>query len=137
MKDAQVVSSAPVTYQPEKKKSFLKFSRKQLCIPYGVFLACFVIIPLLLILFYAFTDKNGHISLGNFVAFFTSPTTLTTVIISILLALATTLICLILAYPVAYILAKSKLNKSGTLLLLFILPMWINFVLRTAAMILN
>lgn len=134
MKEAKVVSSAPVTYQPEKKKSFLKFSRKQLCIPYGVFLACFVIIPLLLILFYAFTDKNGHISLGNFVAFFTSPTTLTTVIISILLALATTLICLILAYPVAYILAKSKLNKSGTLLLLFILPMWINFVLRAMAM---
>lgn len=133
MKEAKVVSSAPVTYQPEKK-SFLKFSRKQLCIPYGVFLACFVIIPLLLILFYAFTDKNGHISLGNFVAFFTSPTTLTTVIISILLALATTLICLILAYPVAYILAKSKLNKSGTLLLLFILPMWINFVLRAMAM---
>ena len=116
-----------------KRTSFV-FSRKQLCIPYGVFLACFVILPLLLIIFYAFTDKNGAISPANFVRFFTSTTTLTTVVISMLIALATTIICIILAYPVAYILARSNLNKGGTLLLLFIMPMWINFVLRAMAM---
>ena len=110
------------------------FNRKQLCIPYGVFLACFVVIPLLLIVFYSFTDKNGAFSINNFIRFFTSETTLTTVIISILIALATTLVCIILAYPVAYILANSKLNKGGTLLMLFIAPMWINFVLRAMAM---
>lgn len=117
-----------------KSRFRIGFNRKQLCIPYGVFLACFVIVPLLLIVFYAFTDENGTITLENFIRFFTTPTTLTTVIISILIALATTLICILLAYPVAYILANSKLGKGGTLLMLFIAPMWINFVLRAMAM---
>ncbi len=112
----------------------LNFSRKQLCIPYGVFLACFVVIPLLLIVFYAFTDSEGAISINNFTRFFTSSTTITTMIISILLALVTTIICILLAYPLAYILAKSNLNRGGTLLMLFIAPMWINFVLRAMAM---
>ena len=127
------VSCEPLGVSAKLKKSS-PFSRKQLCIPYGVFLACFVVIPLLLIVFYAFTDKNGSISLDNFVRFFSSSTTITTVIISILIALATTVICIILAYPVAYILANSRLNKGGTLLMLFIMPMWINFVLRAMAM---
>ncbi|MBQ7236099.1 MAG: ABC transporter permease, partial [Clostridia bacterium] len=96
--------------------------------------ALFVVLPLLLIVFYAFTDQSGAISFNNFIRFFTSATTLTTVIISILIALATTVICIILAYPVAYILARSNLNKGGTLLMLFIMPMWINFVLRAMAM---
>ncbi len=134
MREAKVISQAPVVYESEKKKSWFKFSRKQLCIPYGVFLACFVVMPLLLILFYSFTDGEGRISIANFVSFFSSPTTVTTVIISVLLALVTTVICLILAYPVSYVLARSNLNKGGTLLLLFILPMWINFVLRAMAM---
>ena len=116
------------------KKFRLGFSRKQLCIPYGVFLTFFVVIPLLLIVFYAFTDAEGGISINNFIRFFTNPTTITTMIISILLALATTIVCILLAYPLAYILARSNLNKGGTLLMLFIAPMWINFVLRAMAM---
>ncbi len=128
-----------MTKEKSVKKGFnsalkLSFSRKQLCIPYGVFLACFVVIPLLLIVFYAFTDSEGIISVKNFIRFFTSSTTITTMIISILLALATTVICVLLAYPLAYILAKSNLNRGGTLLMLFIAPMWINFVLRAMAM---
>lgn len=118
----------------EKRKFRLSFSRKQLCIPYGLFLAVFVVVPLLLIVFYAFTDKGGGFSFNNFIRFFSSPTTLTTLIISILIGLATTLICILIAYPVAYILARSNLNKGGTLLMLFIMPMWINFVLRAMAM---
>ena len=86
-----------------KTKFPLSFSRKQLCIPYGLFLALFVVLPLLLIVFYAFTDKDGGFSLNNFIRFFTSGTTLTTLIISVLIALATTIICILLAYPVAYI----------------------------------
>lgn len=116
------------------KKFPLSFSRKQLCIPYGLFLAIFVVLPLLLIVFYAFTDKDGGISFSNFIRFFSSETTLTTLIISVLIGLATTIICIIIAYPVAYILANSNLNKGGTLLMLFIMPMWINFVLRAMAM---
>ena len=116
------------------KKIKPTFSRKQLCIPYGLFLALFVVLPLLLIVFYAFTDQNGSISFSNFIRFFSSATTLSTLIISILIALATTLVCIIIAYPVAYILARSNLNKGGVLLMLFIMPMWINFVLRAMAM---
>ena len=58
------------------KKPLFVFSRKHLCIPYGVFLAFFVVVPLLLILFYAFTDQNGAISFENFIKFFSSNTTL-------------------------------------------------------------
>ena len=77
-------------------KKGLSFSRKQLCIPYGLFLALFVVLPLILIAFYAFTDQNGTISVANFIRFFSSATTLSTLLISILLALATTVICIII-----------------------------------------
>lgn len=134
MKNAKVISKMEFIPESLPKRSFFRISRSSLCIPYGLFLALFVILPLLLIVFYSFTDKNGGFSIYNFVRFFTSPTTLTTVIISVLIALATTIICVIIAYPVAYILARSNLNKGGTLLMLFIMPMWINFVLRAMAM---
>ena len=123
-----------VSTKPLSKAIKFGFSRKQLCIPYGLFLALFVVIPLILIVFYAFTDADGGISVNNFIRFFTNPTTITTMIISVLLALATTVVCVLLAYPLAYILARSNLNKNGTLLMLFIAPMWINFVLRAMAM---
>ena len=66
------------------KKTKPSFSRKQLCIPYGLFLVLFVVLPLLLIVFYAFTDQNGSISFANFIRFFSSATTLSTLIIRIL-----------------------------------------------------
>ncbi len=134
MKNLKVVSKQENFSSDVSKGRGLNFKRSSLCIPYGLFLALFVVLPLLLIVFYSFTDKSGGFSVDNFVRFFTSATTLTTVIISILIALATTIICIILAYPVAYILARSNLNKGGTLLMLFIMPMWINFVLRAMAM---
>ena len=134
MKNLKVVSKQENFSQGFEKSSKLSFKRSSLCIPYGLFLVLFVVLPLLLIVFYSFTDKGGSFSIDNFVRFFTSATTLTTVIISILIALATTIICVIMAYPVAYILARSNLNKGGTLLMLFIMPMWINFVLRAMAM---
>ncbi len=122
----------------------LKFSRKNLGIPYAVFLIAFVVFPLLLIILYAFTVENREIvnndvsaftfSLANFKAFFTSATNIRAVYISFALAIITTVVCLIVAYPVAYILARSKLKTRSVLLMVFILPMWINFVLRTAAM---
>lgn len=122
----------------------LKFSRKQLGIPYAVFALAFVVFPLLLIILYAFTVENGTIitndvskfsfSLSNFVAFFSSSANIRAIYISFALAILTTAICLVIAYPAAYILARSKFKTRSVLLMLFILPMWINFVLRTAAM---
>ena len=132
--DLKVIGKKPLEYAVQDKKPLLGFSRKHLMIPYGLFLALFVVLPLLLIVFYAFTDTMGRFSVNNFITFFTSPTTLSTVIISMLLALVTTAVSLLLAYPVAYILAHSNLKRGATLLLLFIMPMWINFVLRAMAM---
>lgn len=112
----------------------LRFSRKQLCIPYAVFLILFVIAPLLVILYYAFTDGAGKFSFTNFVNFFTSTNTLGTLFYSFGLAIVTTAVCLIIAYPTAYILARSNIKKKYVLLMLFILPMWINFTLRITAL---
>ncbi|MBO4989560.1 MAG: ABC transporter permease [Clostridia bacterium] len=118
------------------------FSRKQLCIPYAVFLVCFVLIPMFIIVFYAFTApvmENGvqvgiTFSFDNLVDLFTNPTKLLNMGRSILIGLLTTVICLLIAYPVAYILARSGIRRNAVLLLLFIVPMWVNFVLRVNAL---
>ena len=109
------------------------FTRKALGIPYAVFLIFFVIAPMLVILVYAFTDRNMHFSFANFVKFFSDPTKLSTIAYSIVIALITTAVCLLIAFPVAYILARSKMKKKYVILMLFVLPMWINFVLRINA----
>ena len=116
------------------KRMRFAFSRKQLCIPYGLFLAMFVIFPLFLVVYYAFTDKTGAFTFVNFIDFFTDTTKLSTLLISVLVSFVVTLICLLIAYPVAYILSKMKKQTAFVLLLLFIMPMWINFVLRAMAM---
>lgn len=112
----------------------LRFNRKQLCIPYAVFLVLFVIAPLLVIVYYAFTNGEGHISFENFINFFSNTNTIGTLLYSFALAAVTTLVCLIIAYPTAYLLARSNIKKKYVLLLLFILPMWINFTLRITAL---
>lgn len=112
----------------------LRFSRKTLGIPYAVFLVCFVIIPMLVIVFYAFTDDEMHFSFVNFGKFFSDPTKLSTIVYSLVIALLTTAVTLVIAYPVGYILARSKMQKKYILLLLFVTPMWINFVLRVNAL---
>jgi len=112
----------------------IQFSRKQLCIPYAVFLALFVIVPMLLILFYAFTGTDGRFTFENFLNFFTSTAKLSTLLMSFTIAIITTAFCLVIAYPVAYLLARSKFKRKNVLLMLFILPMWINFVLRITAL---
>ena len=113
------------------------FSLILLCIPYGLFLSLFVVIPMMLILFYAFTETaDGAIcfSFANFLNFFTSKAKLSTLLMSFTVAILSTAICLVIAYPVAYILSRSKLRRKSVLLMLFILPMWINFVLRITAL---
>ena len=112
----------------------LRFSRKQLCIPYALFLILFVIAPLVVILYYAFTNGEGKFSFTNFANFFTSTNTLGTLFYSFGLAIVVTVVCLLIAYPTAYVLAKSNLKKKYVLLMLFVLPMWINFTLRITAL---
>jgi len=113
--------------------SKISFKRKYLSIPYALFLIFFVIVPLLLILYYAFTDANGSISFTNFIDFFGNENKLRLLAVSAIIGALNTIICIIIAYPVAMILVNKKIVKSGIIVLLFIMPMWINFVLRTAA----
>lgn len=112
----------------------LRFNRKHLCIPYAAFLILFVICPLLVVIYYAFTNGTGSFTFDNLVNFFTNTNTLGTLLYSIAIAVGTTVVCLVIAYPVAYILARSKFKRKYVLLMLFVLPMWINFTLRITAL---
>lgn len=107
--------------------------QRYLAVPYVVFLILFVILPIFIIIYYAFTDANGYFSMQSFVSFFTSTTKLSVLFVSLLIGLFNTLLCLLIGYPVAYLLANPKYNKSAMMVMLFVLPMWINFVLRTGA----
>ncbi len=112
----------------------IRFKRSQLCIPYAVFLILFVIAPLLVIVYYAFTNGQGKFTADNFLNFFSNTNTIGTLLYSLLLSVTTTIICLVIAYPTAYLLARSGFKKQYVLLMLFILPMWINFTLRITAL---
>lgn len=116
-----------------KKLSVFLFSRKSWTIPYVIFAAIFIVIPLLLIAVFAFTDENGRLTLANFSNFFSHPEAINTFVYSIGIAIITTALCILLGYPAAWILSNSKLNKSYTMVMLFILPMWVNILVRTLA----
>ncbi|MBQ9764681.1 MAG: ABC transporter permease [Lachnospiraceae bacterium] len=110
------------------------FSRKQLAVPYVIFMILFVVLPLLVVFYYAFTDASGNVSFTNFLRFFQSGKTVGTLVYSMIIALLTTIVCLLLAYPVAFILAKGSYCKKHSFLMFFVLPMWINFTLRITAL---
>ena len=107
--------------------------RANWAIPYAIFLALFVALPLVLILVYAFQDAEGAFSLENFRRFVEQPEAVNTFIYSIGIALITTIICLVLGYPAAYILSRLPISTARLVVMLFILPMWINVLVRTLA----
>ena len=120
-----------------KRSNHVAEPRKLFSIPYGIFLVLFVILPVLLIFVYAFTTPDWHFTLDNWKTLFTGPTRASTfkfIGVSLGIAALTTFICIIIAYPIAMILADSKFNKNKVLVYLFLLPMWINFVIRTIAL---
>ena len=113
-----------------KKKSLLAY-------PYIIWSALFIVIPLILVVIFSFTinvDGKNVFSLANYKDLM-DPIYFKVFFRSIILAGLSTLICLLIGYPVAYIISKAPLSKRGTLILLFILPMWMNFLLRTYAWI--
>ena len=99
-------------------------------VPYVIWMALFVVIPLVLIVVYAFTSKAGGFTLQNFSAMGDYTKVFAR---SLWLALAATVICLIIGYPVAYALSKMGPSFQRTAIMLLMLPMWINFLLRTYA----
>ena len=124
-------------------KPKFRFSRKMLAIPYALFLLVFVVAPLIIILYYAFTNGDtGKFSFENFANFFSGTggqsffesSRFKTIVQSFGISISSTLICLLIAYPVAYIIAHSNVKNKMGLLILFIVPMWVNFVLRINAL---
>ena len=103
---------------------------KHFSIPYIVWMAIFVVAPIILIIIFAFTTSGGSITLGNFA----DMGTFTTVFLrSFWLAFVSTVICIIIGYPIAYILSGERLRVQRLMIMLIMLPMWMNFLLRTYA----
>lgn len=100
--------------------------------PYLFWSVSFIIIPLLMIFYYGLTDKDGAFTLLN-IANITTPENLKALGLALLLSFVSTVVCLLLAYPLAMILSNLGVNQSSFIVLIFILPMWMNFLLRTLA----
>ena len=101
--------------------------------PYVVWMIVFTVLPLLFVAYYGFTDATGALSLDNWREFFTSGD-LRTLWLSVRLALECTAVCLVVGYPAAAFLAGKDMSRHKTLFVLILLPMWMNFLLRTYAM---
>ena len=105
-------------------------SSKKASFPYLIWMVIFIVVPLAMVVYFAFTTENGDftmdniLSLGQYSSVFMR---------SILLAAVATIICLIIAYPISFTLSRMKLNTQKTMLMLVMLPMWMNFLLRTYA----
>ena len=107
-------------------------SKKLLAGPYLIWMAGFIVIPLLLIVYYGLTDKNGAFTLANVISIST-PEHVKALYLALGLSLVSTMICLLLAYPLAMILRNRGMGQGSFIVFIFILPMWMNFLLRTLA----
>lgn len=107
-------------------------NRKALSAPYLFWAAAFIIIPLCMVFYYGLTDKTGAFTLENILSIATAEHS-KALWIAIKLSLESTLVCLLLAYPLAMILAKMQVSQHSFIVFIFILPMWMNFLLRTLA----
>ena len=122
-------------------------ARHGLLAPYTFWSALFIIVPLIFVAYYAFTDNNFNFTLDNITRFFTATSQVanadgsmnevrTYIVIflrSLKLAIISTVICLLLGYPVAYIMARAPEKAQKTMMTLIMIPMWMNFLIRTYA----
>ena len=107
-------------------------TKKLFSAPFIVFMICGTLIPACVIAYYGFTDRSGAITWANVAAMATGQH-MKALGLSLLLAFVSTVICLLLAFPLGMILKGTKLGKKGFMIFVFILPMWMNFLLRTMA----
>ena len=96
--------------------------------PYIAFMAIFIIVPLIMVAYFAFTSSSGEFTMQNIIRV---GDYVPVIIKSLFLAFVATLICLVLGYPFAYIMANKTSNIRRTMFMLIMLPMWMNFLLRT------
>ena len=115
-------------------------------LPYSVWAALFILVPLAFVAYYAFTDSNFNFTMDNVMRFFTATSVVddgetvrevhTYLLIfgrSLKLAIISTFICLLMGYPMAYIMARSKERTQRIMVTLIMIPMWMNFLIRTYA----
>ena len=98
--------------------------------PYTVWMAIFVVVPIALVVYYAVTDADGRFTLENLASIVDYSKTF---LLSLELALVSTVICLLMAYPLAYTISRMKSRRQSTMVMLVMLPMWMNFLIRTYA----
>ena len=98
--------------------------------PYGLWMAVFIVAPLAIVAYYALTDAAGNFSLDNItqLSLYTD-----TIFRSVWFGLVATILCLVTAYPLAYIFSKTKASTQTVLVMLIMIPMWMNFLIRTYA----
>ena len=104
--------------------------KKSLAAPYLVWMVAFTIFPLAIVIYFAFTNKEGQFTLENIMTLGQYTTVFTR---SIVLAVIATVICLVLAFPISFMLSRLKASRQSMMLMLIMLPMWMNFLLRTYA----
>ena len=104
--------------------------KKSFAYPYGVWLAVFILAPILMVVVYAFHNADGGFTLHNFSYL---PGYLPIFGRSFWLAFLSTVVCLVLGYPMAYLMSRLSASKQSLCMMLIMLPMWINFLLRTYA----
>ena len=101
-------------------------------IPYMIWGAVFIVVPLIMIFWYGLTDADGHFTFAN-VAAIANPAHSKAFLVAILLSLVATAVCLLLAYPLSLFLVQTQKDANSFLTMLLIVPMWMNFLLRTYA----
>ena len=97
-----------------------RFQRKYLALPYLAFLLLFVVLPIILIVYYAFSDSTGRLSIWPLQNFFSDTDKLEVLVISLIFGFINTVLCLLIGYPVSMLLANKKYNKNIVLVMLFI-----------------
>ena len=104
------------------------FALKLINAPYMVWSVLFILAPMAMVVYYAVTDRDGNFTVSNLASLSSYSETF---VRSVWYAFLATVICLLLAYPFAYIMARSKASRQRTLMMLIMLPMWMNFLIRT------
>ena len=105
--------------------------RSRYATPYALWMLMFTVVPLLFVCYYAFTTKSGDFTLANITKIFDYTPVL---LDSLRLALYCTVLCLLIGYPAAYFMAGKDLSRNQSFAVLIMLPKWMNFLLRTYAM---
>lgn len=108
------------------------FKKQLLAGPYLIWMIGFILLPLVMIVYYALTNSDGQFTL-QYITAITTETNLKAIGLSLKLSIICTLICLLLAYPLAMILNGMQIKNQGTIVFIFMLPMWMNFMLRILA----